>query len=106
MTTSEPFNAAMREMNSIMDEIERIYAKGTVQVSSARGGGGRKARGLDLRRPEATRVDHGAAGDAGVGGARARARTRIRASCTWRASPRRSSRRCARSRGSPTSRTS
>ena len=25
------FNAAMREMNSIMDEIERIYAKGTVK---------------------------------------------------------------------------
>ena len=31
MTTSEPFDAAMREMNSIMDEIERIYAKGAVQ---------------------------------------------------------------------------
>jgi oligoendopeptidase F len=31
MTTSEPFDAAMREMNSIMDEIERIYAKGTVK---------------------------------------------------------------------------
>jgi oligoendopeptidase F len=31
MTTSGPFNAAMREMNAIMDEIERIYAKGTVQ---------------------------------------------------------------------------
>ena len=31
MTTSAPFNAAMREMNTIMDEIERIYAKGTVR---------------------------------------------------------------------------
>ncbi|MGB7903670.1 MAG: oligoendopeptidase F [Steroidobacteraceae bacterium] len=31
MTTSEPFNAAMREMNRIMDEIELIYAKGTVK---------------------------------------------------------------------------
>lgn len=31
MTTSGPFNAAMREMNSIMDEIERIYARGTVK---------------------------------------------------------------------------
>jgi oligoendopeptidase F len=28
MTTSGPFNAAMREMNRTMDEIERIYAKG------------------------------------------------------------------------------
>jgi oligoendopeptidase F len=31
MTTSGPFNAAMREMNTIMDEIERIYARGTVK---------------------------------------------------------------------------
>ncbi|MDH4165226.1 MAG: oligoendopeptidase F [Gammaproteobacteria bacterium] len=31
MTTSGPFNAAMREMNAIMDEIERIYAQGTVR---------------------------------------------------------------------------
>jgi len=31
MTTSEPFNAAMREMNRIMDEMERIYAKGNVK---------------------------------------------------------------------------
>jgi oligoendopeptidase F len=31
MTTSEPFNAAIREMNTIMDEMERIYAKGTVK---------------------------------------------------------------------------
>jgi oligoendopeptidase F len=31
MTTSQPFNAAMREMNAIMDEIEKIYAKGTVK---------------------------------------------------------------------------
>jgi oligoendopeptidase F len=31
MTTSAPFNAAIREMNSIMDEMERIYAKGTVK---------------------------------------------------------------------------
>jgi oligoendopeptidase F len=31
MTTSGPFNAAMREMNAIMDEIERIYARGTVR---------------------------------------------------------------------------
>ncbi|MBK6453918.1 MAG: oligoendopeptidase F [Proteobacteria bacterium] len=31
MTTSEPFNAAMREMNLIMNEIERIYARGNVQ---------------------------------------------------------------------------
>ena len=31
MTTSQPFSAAMREMNRIMDEIERIYAKGTVK---------------------------------------------------------------------------
>ena len=31
MTTSGPFNAAMREMNAIMDEIERIYAKGAVR---------------------------------------------------------------------------
>jgi oligoendopeptidase F len=31
MTTSEPFSAAMREMNRIMDEIERIYAQGTVK---------------------------------------------------------------------------
>lgn len=28
MTTSRPFAAAMREMNAVMDEIERIYAKG------------------------------------------------------------------------------
>ena len=26
MTTSQPFDAAMREMNRIMDEMERIYA--------------------------------------------------------------------------------
>jgi oligoendopeptidase F len=31
MTTSAPFNAAIREMNSIMDEMERIYAKGNVK---------------------------------------------------------------------------
>jgi len=31
MTTSEPFNAAMREMNRIMDEMERIYARGNVK---------------------------------------------------------------------------
>jgi oligoendopeptidase F len=31
MTTSEPFNAAIREMNRIMDEMERIYAKGNVK---------------------------------------------------------------------------
>jgi oligoendopeptidase F len=31
MTTSGPFDAAMREMNTIMDEIERIHAKGTVR---------------------------------------------------------------------------
>jgi oligoendopeptidase F len=31
MSTSEPFNAAMREMNLIMDEIERIYARGKVK---------------------------------------------------------------------------
>ena len=31
MSTSEPFNAAMREMNLIMDEIERIYARGNVK---------------------------------------------------------------------------
>jgi oligoendopeptidase F len=31
MTTSGPFNAAMREMNAIMDEIERIYARGDVR---------------------------------------------------------------------------
>ncbi len=31
MTTSRPFEAAMREMNAIMDEIERIYAKGEVR---------------------------------------------------------------------------
>jgi oligoendopeptidase F len=31
MTTSGPFNAAMREMNAIMDEMERIYAKGAAK---------------------------------------------------------------------------
>jgi len=31
MTTSAPFNAAIREMNSIMDEMEKIFAKGTVK---------------------------------------------------------------------------
>jgi oligoendopeptidase F len=31
MTTPAPFNAAIREMNTIMDEIERIYAKGNVK---------------------------------------------------------------------------
>ncbi len=31
MSTSEPFKAAMREMNRIMDEIERIYARGKLQ---------------------------------------------------------------------------
>ncbi|MGL6224944.1 MAG: oligoendopeptidase F [Steroidobacteraceae bacterium] len=31
MTTSRPFDAAMREMNAIMDEIERIYAQGEVR---------------------------------------------------------------------------
>jgi oligoendopeptidase F len=31
MTTSAPFDAAIREMNAIMDEIERIYAKGNVR---------------------------------------------------------------------------
>jgi oligoendopeptidase F len=31
MTTSAPFDAAIREMNAIMDEIESIYAKGTVR---------------------------------------------------------------------------
>jgi oligoendopeptidase F len=31
MTTSQPFAAAMREMNRIMDEIERIYARGNVK---------------------------------------------------------------------------
>jgi oligoendopeptidase F len=28
MTTSGPFNAAMREMNAMLDEIERLHAKG------------------------------------------------------------------------------
>jgi hypothetical protein len=28
MTTPAPFEASMRQMNAIMDEIERIYAKG------------------------------------------------------------------------------
>jgi hypothetical protein len=27
MTTSQPFDAAMREMNRIMDEMERILAR-------------------------------------------------------------------------------
>jgi oligoendopeptidase F len=27
MTTSQPFEAAMREMNRVMDEMERIYAR-------------------------------------------------------------------------------
>jgi oligoendopeptidase F len=27
MTTSQPFDAAIREMNRIMDEIEAIYAR-------------------------------------------------------------------------------
>jgi oligoendopeptidase F len=27
MTTSRPFEAAIREMNRIMDEMERIYAR-------------------------------------------------------------------------------
>ncbi|HEX7374809.1 MAG TPA: oligoendopeptidase F [Steroidobacteraceae bacterium] len=31
MTTSAPFNAAIHEMNSIMDEMERIYAKGQIK---------------------------------------------------------------------------
>jgi oligoendopeptidase F len=31
MTTSAPFDAAIHEMNSIMDEIERIYARGNVK---------------------------------------------------------------------------
>ena len=31
MTTSVPFNAAIREMNSIMDEMEKIYARGTTK---------------------------------------------------------------------------
>jgi oligoendopeptidase F len=31
MTTSEPFNAAMREMNRVMDEMEAIYARGNVK---------------------------------------------------------------------------
>jgi oligoendopeptidase F len=31
MTTSAPFNAAIREMNTIMDEMERIYAKGNIK---------------------------------------------------------------------------
>jgi oligoendopeptidase F len=31
MTTSDPFNAAMREMNAIMDQIEQIYARGKVR---------------------------------------------------------------------------
>ena len=31
MTTPQPFNAAIREMNTIMDEIERIYARGNVK---------------------------------------------------------------------------
>jgi len=31
MTTSEPFNAAIREMNAIMDEMEKIYARGNVE---------------------------------------------------------------------------
>lgn len=31
MTTSGPFDAAMREMNAIMDEIERIYARGNLK---------------------------------------------------------------------------
>jgi oligoendopeptidase F len=31
MTTSEPFNAAIREMNAIMDEMEKIYARGNVK---------------------------------------------------------------------------
>jgi oligoendopeptidase F len=31
MTTSGPFNAAMREMNAIMDQIEAIHAKGAVK---------------------------------------------------------------------------
>jgi oligoendopeptidase F len=31
MTTSQPFNAAIREMNSIMDQMEQIYARGNVK---------------------------------------------------------------------------
>ncbi|HVN41351.1 MAG TPA: oligoendopeptidase F [Steroidobacteraceae bacterium] len=31
MTTSAPFNAAIREMNSIMDQIDQIYARGQVK---------------------------------------------------------------------------
>jgi oligoendopeptidase F len=31
MTTSAPFNAAIREMNAVMDEIERIYARGSIK---------------------------------------------------------------------------
>jgi oligoendopeptidase F len=31
MSTSAPFDSAMREMNSVMDEIEKIYAKGTIK---------------------------------------------------------------------------
>jgi oligoendopeptidase F len=31
MTTSQPFDAAMREMNAVMDEIERIHAKGSAR---------------------------------------------------------------------------
>ena len=31
MTTSAPFNAAIREMNAIMDEMEKIYARGNVK---------------------------------------------------------------------------
>jgi oligoendopeptidase F len=31
MTTSAPFNAAIHEMNTIMDEIERIYARGNLR---------------------------------------------------------------------------
>ena len=27
MTTSQPFDAAMKEMNRIMDEMERLYAR-------------------------------------------------------------------------------
>jgi oligoendopeptidase F len=31
MTTAAPFDAAIHEMNSIMDEIERIYARGNIK---------------------------------------------------------------------------
>jgi len=84
MTTSQPFEAGVREMNRIMDEIERIYARhGRGEPWRSRGSGRGAVRRVEkLGVQAAVPVTRGCAARAGAESAPP--------SCTSRASRRRS----------------